>query len=349
MMDAFKDANGKSAPQIELLLVHGMGTTTYQWIAERVRALARALGFSWDGATIPSVTLKNGALLYQLTLQDGTRHLNISAVLWSPVTAEAKRTLCYDVTQATPLCTNTTEFSKDTRAYANALLKNQLMDDRLSDVTFYLGQAGGGMIREAIQDALLRSLSTNAVSLAQVSSGATPIPKGTPVFLMSESLGSKIVVDSLETLEAISNAREFAQITRSHIDSLFLLANQIPILGLGETADAGGVRSPNSALRQFIRKRSDRRQHDGNSEMPLRIVAFSDPNDVFSYQLLPNMFPGDSVVISNVVVSNDKTYLGLVENPITAHTGYIGQDSVVRGIARGSASLPAPSAPRCLQ
>jgi hypothetical protein len=345
--DAFTAADGQSVPEIDLLLIHGMGTTTYQWVADRVGALAPALGFHWDGTPIPSTPLKNGALLYTLALQDGARRLDISAVLWNPVTEDAKKTLCFDVTKATPLCTDSIVFSKDTRAFGNALLKNQLMDDRLADVTFYLGPDGGGRIREAIQDGLLRSLSTNMTSLADVLSGEAPNPKATPVFLLSESLGSKIVVDSLETLEAIPNAKEFAQIERSHIDSLFLLANQIPILGLGESTEPGEVGSTNVALKKFIRKRAARRIQDGNSGKPLRIVAFSDPNDVFSYQLSQGMFSGESVVISNVVISNDKTYAGFIENPITAHTGYIGRGITVRAIATGSAALPDPHSPQC--
>jgi hypothetical protein len=348
LADAFKDANGSPVPVINLILVHGMGSTDYSWVQARIAVIAPALGFTWDGAPIQPTTLKNGAVLYQKIFQDSSRRLNISAVLWSPITASAKASLCYDVTSlssGTPRCT--IAGNNDIRASGNALLKNVLMDDRLSDVTFYLGRAGGQVIRDAIEDALLRALSPNGVTFERVLSGETAIPRAEPVFLMSESLGSKIVVDSLEALELLPTASNFADVERSHVDSLYLLANQIPILGLGEPSDSEGRSGTYGALQRFAHKRTDRRNREARPDTPLRIVAFSDPNDVFSYQLSDSMFAPEKVVVSNVVISNDTTYFGFIENPINAHTGYIGKTDVVHTIARGSAALEKERGARC--
>jgi hypothetical protein len=348
LVDAFKDASGSPVPVINLLLVHGMGSTDYSWIKARIAVIAPALGFTWDGTEIQPSKLKNGALLYQVSLQDSSRRLNIGAVLWSPITAAAKASLCFDVTSvstATPQCR--LAGNKDIRAYGNALLKNVLMDDRLSDVTFYLGRTGGQLIQDAIEDALLRALSPNGVTLDQVLSGERAIPKAEPVFLISESLGSKIVIDSLEALELVPAASDFADAERSHVDSLYLLANQLPILGLGEPADSQGRSGSYGALQRFARKRTGRRIQEARPDTPLRIVAFSDPNDVFSYQLSDSMFAPEKVVVSNVVISNATTYVGLIENPDPAHTGYIDQAKVVHAIARGSAELAKETGAHC--
>jgi hypothetical protein len=44
-------------------------------------------------------------------------------------------------------------------------------------------------------------------------------------------------------------------------------------------------------------------------------------------------------IISNVVVSNDHTVLGLYENPLTAHTCYLQNSPVAKAIAHGSGAL----------
>ena len=49
--------------------------------------------------------------------------------------------------------------------------------------------------------------------------------------------------------------------------------------------------------------------------------------------------PREDAIISNVVVSNDTTYLWLFENPATAHENYILTTSVANAIAHGSAAL----------
>ncbi len=65
---------------------------------------------------------------------------------------------------------------------------------------------------------------------------------------------------------------------------------------------------------------------------PPRVIAFTDPNDLLSYILVP----AKDVVkydVVDVVVSNEKTYLGFLERPDTAHIGYQTNPAVVKLIA----------------
>lgn len=336
--DAFKVADGSAVPEVDVLLVHGMGFHDPTWIPTMIQPLAVALGFDPNFALLPPEPLPNGAQLYQVTLKDPNRTLQISAVLWSPITESAKKTLCYDVNSATLLCPDKTSFTPYKRASANGYIKSQIMDDRLSDVTFYLGEGGGELIREAIDDAWLRSLSTNHTTLAQLKAGTVPTAKGTPLFIISESLGSKIAVDSLEEIERLDNSKEFAKDVRSHIHALFLLANQIPILNLG-AHDAHGRPDIYQHLKTFANKRNSHRRDKDLSDVPLHVVAFSDPSDIFSYVLPKEAVPREDAIISNVIVSNDCSYLGLFENPSNAHTKYIQNNPVANAIAHGSGTL----------
>jgi hypothetical protein len=337
---AFKAADGSAVPEVDVLLVHGMGYHDSTWIPTMIAPLAVALAFAFDPSA-PLTTpepLPNGALLYQVTLHDSTRTLQVTVPLWSPITATAKQTLCYDLNSATLLCPDKTKFTPYKRAYANGYIKSQIMDDRLSDVTFYLGDSGGDLIREAVDDALLRSMSSGHTTLEQVKAGTVPLAKSTPLFIISESLGSKIAVDSLEEIEALKSAREFANDVRSHIHALYLLANQVPILNLG-AHNANGTPNIYQHLNTFAHKRNAQRQSKSLTEVPLQIVAFSDPSDLFSYVLPKDAVTGEDTIISNVIISNDCTYVGLIENPANAHTKYIQNNPVANAIARGSGTL----------
>jgi hypothetical protein len=343
---AFGPGDG-AAPEVDVLLVHGMGTHDQSWVQSDVSVLVRALGFSWDGNLPPPQTLENGASLYGVNLQQGPRALRVAAVLWSPITSPAKATLCYDVNEVTPLCSNKAAFDTDKRARANGYLKSQIMDELLSDVAFYLNEDGGRLIREAVQDAVLRSLSVEGMTLSQVRAGATPTAKANvPLFIVSESLGSKIVVDALQAFESSERTAVFAQQTRANVRALFLLANQIPILNLGVRSTTG---QPDSYrhLKEFARARTATRQSTDASTIPLHVVAFSDPNDVLSYQLVSDAIPPEDAIISNVVVSNDCTVLGIYENPDVAHTGYLGTKPVETAIAHGSTAMAATRASGC--
>jgi hypothetical protein len=331
--------------QVNVLLIHGMGTHTTDWALSLMSQVSQALSLRWTGPLPNPETLANGALLYQVVLSDETRVAHIAAVLWSPITADAKKTLCYDATQATPTCTASNTLSKDKRARINADLKNQLMDDAMSDVTFYMNESGGKRVREAIEDALLRTLSNEGMTLASLSSGAVPTAKNVPLFIISESLGSKMIVDSLQEFESDRQTQTFAQQARGNIHSLFLLANQIPLLNLG-LVDSNGRPDPYQHLKKLARDRHNYRKNRLPTS-PLQVVAFSDPNDLLTYQLQPDALPPDEATISNVVVSNDCTWFGLFENPDTAHTGYFETNPVVNAIAHGSASVHTSVGGRC--
>jgi hypothetical protein len=100
------------------------------------------------------------------------------------------------------------------------------------------------------------ALSAEGMSLDQLTNGATPTAKTAPLFVISKSLGSKIVVDSLQGLEDNPRTKEFARHTRGNVHTLFLLANQIPILNLG-VLNRSGQPDAYQHLQAFATARSD--------------------------------------------------------------------------------------------
>jgi hypothetical protein len=108
--DAFTAADGSAVPEVDVLPVHGMGYHDSTWIPTMIQPLAVALGFDPNIALPTPTQPPNAAQLYEVTLHDSTRTLQIAAILWSPITAGAKKYLCFDVNSATLLCTDKTAF-----------------------------------------------------------------------------------------------------------------------------------------------------------------------------------------------------------------------------------------------
>ena len=76
---------------------------------------------------------------------------------------------------------------------------------------------------------------------------------------------------------------------------------------------------------------------------PMTVVAFSDPNDLLSYRIVPEHLAEDlkEFRVINVLVSNDTTYFGYLERPDTAHCGYPWNPHVFGMLARGISSRKA--------
>jgi hypothetical protein len=309
--------------RVDLLVVHGMCHHDASWVDETVQDLARASGFSVSQAGRPPEALANNGELYFAELRQGDRTIGVYTVVWSPVSRPAKEELCYDVTKPTPSCPASTPKSKQRRAFLNALLKNTFLNDCLADAVHYLGSTGGARIRATMADALQRV-------------GAHP------TFLIAESLGSKIVFDTvameLESTERRSQAVSFAE----NLERVYLLANQLPLLALGDSSGApaplvGDGESDSIAI--VAKARAAAKAAKGRPIDPLLFVAYTDPNDLLSYAITDSTVTASGVEFIDVLVSNAYTYGNLIEMPTTAHTAYATNCQVTNSIFRGSVAL----------
>jgi hypothetical protein len=68
---------------------------------------------------------------------------------------------------------------------------------------------------------------------------------------------------------------------------------------------------------------------------PLTVVAFTDPNDLLSYRLVPEAIGTADVRLINVILSNAPTIGGWVERPDVAHMGYGDNPWVMRYLVEG--------------
>jgi hypothetical protein len=317
--------NGAGRP-LDVILVHGMCTHDAAWANHGIDRIAGVVS-----ANVPEQAAAggNGIQLIERTQQIGGTSVRFHALVWSPLTAPLKAQLAYDNTGAPTDCSAAGNGEcKPKRASLNGYVKDNLLNDCLSDAVIYEGAS-----RNAIRDAMVESVSRIIESN----------PNGDRTLaVVAESLGSKILFDALSAMLESRQPRTQAlgQEAARRLGLLFMGGNQLPILGLAEQdierrPDTRTVGAPDS-LQRFLELR--RRQSGiprAGAIARLAVVAFTDPNDLLSYRLLPARYAAPDVAVADVLVSNARTWLGLIENPVAAHLDYLANPEVGDLIACG--------------
>ncbi len=304
---------------VDVLLVHGMCTHDVRWADDTVAQLGSALNAqtaATSASGAPAAIAADGIEIVERTITLRQGEIRVKALVWSPLTSPLKRQLDYDLSAHLPAA----------RAKLNAKAKDKLVDDCLPDALIYQGVA-----RDTIQRRM-------AQAILHATEGAPP---QAPLLVLSSSLGSKILFDTLLRMGSE------AQHTIERMAYLVMAANQIPLLALADqhaAADAGSAiaaAAQGDSLHAVLRKRSAP-VLPRSSVQRLSLVAFSDPNDLLTYTLERERYAGLGVDVVNVLVSNAPTWLGLLERPDGAHVNYLLNPDVARMVACGQ-----PRSARC--
>lgn len=317
------------AHPVDVVLVHGMCTHTAAWASGAIGTIAGMIDSHHGGKPSPAQASAPGRIeVIDQTEQIGGGTVHFHALVWSPLTAELKQQLAYDNTAAPTDCTAAGE-CKPKRAYFNGKLKDMLLNDCLSDAMIYEGRSRAA-IQQAVEDTLARVLEQSEAS------GATG-----PLVVVAESLGSKMLFDALSAMlqpDAPPRLRELGQRAARRLALVFMAANQLPILGLAEqqaVAPQAAPAKPMDALQRFLALRRAEAAPRSESVAKLAVVAFSDPNDLLTYRLLPSRYAGPDVAVADVLISNAASWFGLLEDPFAAHLDYLQNKDVGALIACG--------------
>jgi hypothetical protein len=351
--------------EVDVLMIHGMCTHGRQWVQKSFNRLGEKMGFidaeldlaelkkkdlvpssriDPEGSFLRNPGGKPSAVeeiehtaLYSHKFEKEGKTLWVHAILWSPSTEPLKKQLCYDITDRKSAdgkkCQDAPAYPYK-RASLNARFKDKLMNNCLSDVFIYLGEK-----QEEIQKQVAMAIVYAAgVRSADSASWDSIIDRAreetTPVFIVAESLGCKVLFDTLLAMksESIGRGDRIDEILppnskRGGVDTgiekkvvveavknffdrtvqIYLGGNQIPVLSLAN----------DSSFRELINETRD----PGKGLLP--VAVFSDPNDIFSYSFGNSDFGDMSGVQSvDVIVSNGRTWFGLFEWPGSAHEGY---------------------------
>ncbi|WP_369157078.1 hypothetical protein [Candidatus Thiodiazotropha sp. LNASS1] len=330
-----------------LIMIHGMCNHDKNWVVGNQKNFAKSFGYQVGGLEKVLDGGLAGVSAYRADLFNDHRRIALYGIVYAPVSLVIKQTtLCRYVSKPTDVCPFDPPLYSRTRASINAEAINGLMNDCLADAIVYQGPAGKTM-REGVRSALIE-IQKNRSTDREVSNS--------PLFLYSESLGSKVLRDAVLCAPDDRAASLLSML--SNTSQAFLAANQIPFLNLGHEPPECNSETSREVLQSLAGIKVDlkgdfsdllnvidamRAQKSGKSGVPnlTGVVAFTDPNDLLSYEIDPSDYGNRSVV--NGLISNDRTWFGLIENPYTAHTGYKNNPSVLNHIRCGR-NIPAMSA-----
>ena len=325
----FLDGVGAGGSPVDVISIHGMCTHGLDWVRETGAELAEGLSLTASGPVSPATDV-HGAKIWTNELKDRSGNIRVMnyAIVWSELTESQKGALCYDSDVETESCPNIMYEGKR-RAKLNGQLKSELLNDCLSDVIVYADNATGTRIRKAVRGSIVEI------------DGRLRHNSHAPLVLITESLGSKILYDVVFAADGETD-RQSVLDALAPTRQIFMAANQIELLGLAISPDDKVLRlvretDPSMVqLRDLIRARRPAAfEAAGNSALEddaVPIVAFTDPNDLLSYRIKDST----AADVFNVTVRNDVTILWYVENPFTAHTGYLTNPDVWAYIACGS-------------
>jgi hypothetical protein len=323
--------SSRHSNDVRVLFVHGICTHCEEgWISA-----------GWDKMMkgyFPSETMTSGpkqtvgpVQIIDHEYQIGSNKISGRFLIWSPLTTADKAKLNYD-----NLPTDSPrpgEFAWK-RAKINGELKATLLNDCLADAVIYAGYRGTE-IQEAMQNAICAALD-GTPGVGTCTFPPTYRHGNRRIVIVTESLGSRMVFDAISALKIDAQRKgttaSFEEAV-APITQIYMLANQLPILALARPAPVQAASttdastSPTPALATALSVLSEARvyhqgRHPDEPQTPkLTLVAFTDPNDLLSYRLRQNdpAVSGTDTRVANVITSDDTTYFGQVENPLTAH------------------------------
>src|SRR5438067_11294750 len=296
-----------TARPVDVILVHGICTHDTSWAD---KAIDQVAGIVDTHAPPAKAAAGGGIQVVESTRQVAGGTVRFHAIVWSALTANLKHQLDYDNT-GTPTDCAVDTVCKPQRAKYNGIVKDWLLNDCLSDAMIY-----EGVSHEAIRDAMVDTLSRVIE--------ANPNDAGTLV-VVAQSLGSKILFDALSAMLESNqpHTQAMGQQEARRLGLIFMAGNQMPILGLAEQSMVARAMPAQDALQRFLDLRRRQAAPRAGTVSRLGVVAFTDPNDLLSYRLLPARYAAPDVAVADVLVSNARNWLGLLENPLTAHMNYL--------------------------
>lgn len=353
IQDSFKTSN-----VVKIMMIHGVGTHTPGYSARIRENIAKKLGFTVWAPKAKSITLVNpddknidlGTLVVnKMQNPNLSKTILFYELTWSGITEKEKEILLYD---------NSGTYSYKRAAFNNSM--KAFLNDTLPDPMIYLVDQNNLILNAAKQSTcwmLSRGWDDLKYSQRQICSVSSfdQIKDLTQenIIYITHSLGSRILLDSIidvaDEVANISfdpqadNANEVQQILnilKNKEISVFMLANQLPLLQIGR-------KKPSVTRRISSYCSPQGKYYHSRVFKKVNIIAFSDPNDLLSYGISQDFV--DNYIDSRICPSVTNVEINIADiisafgvgvvNPVAAHTEYDNDNRVIQIIAKGTKYL----------
>nr|MBS0019208.1 hypothetical protein [Gammaproteobacteria bacterium] len=338
----------------KVLMVHGIGKHLPGYSGRLRDNMASALGLNvvqekFKEFTLlpppprPDLDLGDAALgtlrVHRYTNKEESRELLFYELTWSGITEPLKEAiLAYD---------NSEEYAYQ-RASLNRAMK-AFINSHIPDPIIYTGNTQL-QILTAVSQSLCWMASSDWNELpSEGRHRCDPLNEKLATHLredeltiITHSLGSRIVLDGLQAmaqsaLRRRADAAALAQAMQDKTIPVYMLANQLPLLQLGFIEPVVTGKIP-----EYCRPAGEHYRH--RLFQRVRVVAFSDPNDILSYALPPGfadrhidsqICPQVVNVTVNVAQVKSIPVVGEFANPLAAHNDYEADERVIGLMAHG--------------
>lgn len=336
---------------VKVLMIHGVGTHHPGYSARIRDNLSKALNLTVLSRSPKDIILIDPddpdtviGNLRVTRMRDETRKhdLLFYELTWSDITTPHKSFLSYDMTK---------EYAYKRAAFNNTV--KGFLNDTGPDPMIYLTDKNNLILNATKQSTCWmlgkswEQLKDKQKQVCRVSSyKQIQNLNHENIIFITHSLGSRILIDTIISIaddvsrDDIKHHRE-AQLIINELKNkeftAFMLANQLPILQIGRPKP-----KINHKIAEYCKK--DGRHYNDRIFKNLNIVAFSDPNDILSYNI-PQDFVDEyidsricpMVTNVNINIATEISAFGVgVVNPISAHTGYDNDTRVIDIISKGT-------------
>jgi len=338
-------ANPLDPGKLKVLMVHGIGDHVPGYSRRLQDGLVAEFGFDNMDETVKSIDLASREYAGNLGVLRVHRYMNLNRsremlfyeLTWDPVVAGEKHLISYDNAKESSI--NRAPLNHTLKTFINSTVPDVLMYNTKYRTPIQLSVAQAiCWVMSDKWDALPNNQKTYCDAnrsdyLSQFDDSG--------IAIISHSMGSRISLDALqEAMAYVTKRPGYEQIIDKMKNKpiyLYMLSNQLPLLQLGQP-----LPEVHDQVRAICSAYGDR--HDERFFEKLQVVAFSDPNDLFSYKVSPEyvnryvdsrLCPGVTNVL--VQVAPIRSILGAQElaNPLVAHSDYEVDSRVLKMLVSG--------------
>ena len=349
--DLFKTENAEAlgtgdVDQLKILMVHGIGNHSPGYSTRLQVGLVEEYGFDTTDETIKTIALRHpaypdslGALrVHRYMTRQSSQEMLFYELTWDSIVEKEKEVLSFDY--ATEASVKRAPLNHTLKTFINNTVPDALMYNTRYRAPIQLSvvQAICWILSEEWENLPNNEEAQCSVNdpeyLSQVDSSSFAI--------ISHSLGSRITLDALQEsmlqLAKRSDHKEIGEVFKNKPMYIYMLSNQLPLLQMGQE-----LPEVHDQTRSFCTTEGGK--YDDRFFEKLQIVAFSDPNDLFSYAVSPeyvNRYVDSRLcpVVSNVTIQIAQVrsfLLGATElaNPLVAHSDYEIDSRVLKMLVSG--------------